>query len=175
MEGTPMSRPTLKEKALAEAEPLPVTRTALPAVPVVLRDASKVTITAAGLTYIRSRASEAATQGLIAAELGIPHKTLKALVQSNEDVKLAWEHGKAEFENELVQTLLAAARKGAIVPALFLLKTRHGYVEGAQPADTNKTNIVINLPDAMQPDQYLKVIEPRRITKPVPEPKEVLR
>jgi hypothetical protein len=152
-----MTKPRPKAKAKAPAKPK-----ALPAGPWIVRIPSahgepQCNITDAGLVAARVIAASGGSQKLIAAELGISLTALKALMQRDERVRLAYEAGLAEEEMILVRGLREAAAAGAWVPALFLLKTRHNYIEGAAPPST-APNIIITLPDARSPQDYLRII-----------------
>ena len=131
-------------------------------------DKDKVTISPEGCAFIRAAASNGESQSLIAARLGISKTTLQQLFKRDEAARLAYEFGHSEMEAELVGLLVAAARKGSFIPALFLLKSRHGYQEGAPPPATTN-NIVITLPGAMSEADYLTAVnEPRpKVTRPV--------
>lgn len=126
-------------------------------------------ITPAGLVVIRDMARDGASQNLIAARLGLNRSTFREVFNRQDEARVAWEHGAAEEEMALVASLRAAAAKGNIVASLFLLKTRHGYVEGAPQAET-KQNITIVLPDAYSPESYMRVINepaaPAVVTRP---------
>lgn len=148
-----------------------VASTALPATPYTVRADDKlgtVSITETGLEFIKLRASDGASQNLIAAELGLTKTTLQKLFQRDDRCRVAWEHGAALEEMELVEILKVSARKGYAVAALFLLKTRHGYTETASPP-TMAPNITIVLPDSYSPEQYMRTINapPTKITRPV--------
>jgi hypothetical protein len=127
-----------------------------------------ISVSDAGLAFIRARASEGASQTLIACELGIGSTTLKSTMKRDEKVRVAWEHGRAELEQEFVSLLIASARKGNFVPILFGLKALFGVVEGAAPPAT-APNITIVLPDSYSPEAYMRTInEPRaKVTRPV--------
>ena len=43
---------------------------------------------------------------------------------------------------------------GDKISAMFLLKARHGYIEGAQDVQGNRVNIVFALPGAMKPENF---------------------
>ncbi|MDO8878390.1 MAG: hypothetical protein Q8M24_08385 [Pseudolabrys sp.] len=143
---------------------------AMPMPPYITRADDKlgtVSITDTGLEFIKRRASDGASQNLIAAEMGLTKATLQKLFQRDERCRVAWEHGAALEEMELVDILKQAARKGYAVAALFLLKTRHGYTETAAPP-TTAPNITIVLPDSYTPEQYMRVINERpKVTRPV--------
>lgn len=126
-----------------------------------------VSISDDGLKFIRHRASEGASQMLIACELGIGSTTFKSAMKRDEKIRVAWEHGRAELEQEFVSLLIASARKGNFVPILFGLKALFGMVEGAAPVST-APNVTIVLPDAYSPDAYMRVINERpKVTRPV--------
>jgi len=143
---------------------------ALPAPPYIARADDKlgtVSVTDNGLAFIKRRAEDGASQSLIASEMALTKTTLQKLFQRDERCRVAWEHGVALEEMELVDILKQAARKGYAVAALFLLKTRHNYVEGAAPVST-APNVTIVLPDAYSPDAYMRVINERpKVTRPV--------
>jgi hypothetical protein len=63
----------------------------------------------------------------IARALGISVKTLKRLLDSDPALTDAADAAKDQEEVELRDCLMAMARQGSEVAALFLLKARHGY------------------------------------------------
>lgn len=63
----------------------------------------------------------------IAKALGITVKTLRRLVDDDPALTDAADAAKDQEEAELRDALMASARKGDTVAALFLLKSRHGY------------------------------------------------
>ena len=75
--------------------------------------------------------------------------------------------GRAVEHDKLVGALFeAATKKGNITAAIFLLKARHGYVEGV-PFVQNSVSINYTIPAAMTPEQYVKAIEAEaQIVKP---------
>jgi hypothetical protein len=48
---------------------------------------------------------------------------------------------------------------GDSTSAMFLLKTRHGYLEGKQHVSANQFNVQISVPGSMDAEQYQKKIE----------------
>lgn len=58
-------------------------------------------------------------------------------------------HGRERERQTLHNTLFDAATGGNIVAAMFLLKARHGYVEGQQENQANRISINFSLPGAM--------------------------
>ena len=69
------------------------------------------------------------------------------------------DEGHAGLEHELVHSLLAAARKGNVAAAMFLLKTRHGYRETGQTDTAPKVAVQINLPGAIDEAAYVRMVE----------------
>jgi hypothetical protein len=133
----------------------------LPTGPFVLRDAGAFEITPAGLELTRMVAASGGSQRLIASKLEISFTALKNMMARDERIRLEYEAGLAAEEAILVRGLRAAAAAGQYIPALFLLKTRHGYIEGAPPP-TTVPNVTIVLPDSRSPTDYLKIInEPK--------------
>lgn len=118
---------------------------------------ARVEITATGLDAVRILAGSGGSQKLIAGKLSIALSMFKELMARDERVRVAWELGMAEEEWALVRGLRAAAADGQYVPALFLLKTRHNFIEGAAPPST-APNIIISLPDSRSPQDYLRII-----------------
>lgn len=69
----------------------------------------------------------------IARALGVTVRTLKRIIDEDPSLTDAADAAKDQEEAELRDCLMASARKGDTVAALFLLKARHGYVDRADP------------------------------------------
>jgi len=115
-----------------------------------------VTVKPHGLALIERMASVGQDQRTIAKALGISAKTLLEARGRQPEVADALERGHARLADELTHILLRHARRGNVVAAIFLTKARLGWREGDAP-DT-RPNIVINLPDATTPEQYMRLI-----------------
>jgi hypothetical protein len=76
----------------------------------------------------------------------------------NEEAKQALEAARAIEKDQLVGMLFEKAMKGDSTAAMFLLKTRHGYLEGKQHVSANQVNVQITLPGAKDESQYLKEV-----------------
>jgi hypothetical protein len=131
-----------------------------------------VAITANGLKAIRILAASGSGQRGIANELGMPLSTFQGLMERDQRCRLEYEGGLADEERILVRGLRLAAAGGAWVPALFLLKCRHGFVEGAPPPST-APNILVVLPQARTPEDYLRDLQARESVKALPAPPQV--
>lgn len=131
-----------------------------PRVPVISRaddGTGKVTITPNGLTVIEAMARDGFSMVSIAKALRIDQVTLRQIRRRDPAVQEALDLGLAANERELVNLLMQQARDGQVVPAIFLLKAKHGFREG-EHREPPVPNITINLPGAMKPEDYMKSI-----------------
>lgn len=117
-----------------------------------------VTINAPGLAIVRDMARGGHPINGIAAALGMSGRVLRECRKRQPEVEEALSEGLAGLEHELVHSLLAAARKGQIAAAMFLLKCRHGYRETGQTDAAPKVAVQINLPGAMDERAYARLI-----------------
>ncbi len=92
--------------------------------------------------------------------LGISYPTWKRLKEEDENALEALEEARREEESELVGVLYEAATiEKNLTAAMFLLKARHGYKEGAEQVNANQVNVKITLPGAKDPAAYLEEVE----------------
>ncbi len=133
-------------------------------------DRARIDLTPAGLLAVERLAAAGKTQATIAACLSISLRCFKEILSRDEPSRLAWEQGRAAVEQALFDVLFKAAKKGAVVPALFLTKTQFGWREG--DVVDQRANLVVMLPGAATPEQYAKVIDalPNTPQLPAPEP-----
>jgi hypothetical protein len=118
-----------------------------------------VSVTARGLEVIEAMAAEGHDQRTICRAIGTSFVTFKKLRDSTAAVGEALERGHARLADELTHILLGHARRGNVVAAIFLAKARLGWREGDPPP--TQPSVVINLPDATTPDQYMRMISAR--------------
>lgn len=124
-----------------------------------VRDAAGIAVTDAGLKIVRDMARLGHPVPAIAAALGCSRETLNQCRKRQPEMAEALDEGHAGLEHELVHSLLAAARKGNVAAAMFLLKTRHGYRETGQTDTAPKVAVQINLPGAMDEAAYVRMVE----------------
>lgn len=140
--------------------------------PVILRDGDRatgiVTILPRGLALLERLGREGQDQRSLAKALGISAKTLLEARKRQPEVEEALDRGHAGLSDELTHLLLSLARKGNVVAAIFLAKARCGWREGDAPEA--RANIVIQLPDASSPEQYLKIIGAGSAQPAIPSP-----
>ncbi len=115
---------------------------------------------------------EAAGAGLgqwpgIARAFNTSQDTLRRWIEDDPALQEALELGREVERMEIDSVLKRAAKKGNIVAAMFLLKTRHGYREGDQSETANKVSINFTLPAALKPEQFT-VIEHEARTENLP-------
>jgi hypothetical protein len=118
-------------------------------------------VTERGLGAIAAAAAGGYSRSGIAALLGISRHALRRVAERQPEVAAALQRGEAALEQELVMGLVRQAREGAFVPAIFLLKSKFGYVEGAPP-DAAKPTININIPAPMSADEFNRFLSERR-------------
>jgi hypothetical protein len=120
------------------------------------------TVTPEGLKVLTAMAAEGQDQRTMAKRFGLSQKTLQSIAKRDPEVEEALAVGKAALADELTHLLLANARKGNVIAAIYLTKARLGWREGDTP--DARPNIVINLPDAATPEAYMRLIN----TAPLP-------
>ncbi|MCE7796024.1 hypothetical protein LWE61_05545 [Sphingobium sufflavum] len=117
-----------------------------------------VTVHAPGLAIITDMARGGHPTSSIAAALGMSARVFRECRKRQPEVEEAFAVGLGGLEHELVHTLLAQARKGNVVAAMFLLKCRHGYRETGQTDSAPKIAVQINLPGALDERAYANLI-----------------
>jgi hypothetical protein len=118
----------------------------------------KKTLPTNGLETITELAERGVTETDIAKALGMSFDTWLRIKTENEEAKHALEAARAIEKDQLVGMLFDKAMKGDSTAAMFLLKTRHGYLEGKQHVSANQVNVQITLPGAKDESQYLKEV-----------------
>ncbi len=124
---------------------------------------------------IQRAAAAGCTKANIARALGVGGYKLRQWLESPEHgpaLQAAMAAGKEVEHDRLVGLLMAAAHdasnyKGNYQCAMFLLKTRHGYVEG-QALVQNSVSINYQLPAPLSVEDYLKSVAPGAGNKQIP-------
>ena len=129
-----------------------------------------------GLAIIRKMAANGCKLESIAGALGCSHDALQSCRNRQPEVQDALDAGRAVMHDELVDILMQQARAGAFVPAIFLLKSRFGYREGAQLEVNVDLGGVLVVPADITVEQYLAQkmaageLEPMRDVTPASRP-----
>lgn len=112
-------------------------------------------VTPTGIAIIKKMAANGCKLETIAGALGCSHDALESCRRRQPEVQDALDAGRAVMHDELVDILMQQARAGAFVPAIFLLKSRFGYREGAQLEVNVDLGGVLVVPAEMTVEQYL--------------------
>jgi hypothetical protein len=111
---------------------------------------------------IRLAAAKGASMRGAAMALACNVEVLTRWLDEDPDLKTAFDEGRERERQTLHSVLYEAAMAGAVIPALFLLKARHGYQEGQQDGQANRVTINFTIPGAMPLDKFMVVEnEPR--------------
>lgn len=94
----------------------------------------------------------------IAKALGVSYDVWKRWKTEDEDIKKAFQEARQIEEEKLVGILFEKAMDGDRTSAIFLLKARHGYIEGDKSVNANQVNVQITLPGAKDEKQYLEEV-----------------
>ncbi|MBD3615843.1 MAG: hypothetical protein HUJ22_04655 [Gracilimonas sp.] len=112
-----------------------------------------------GLETIRTLGKRGVNETDIAKALGMSYDTWLRIKRENPEAKQAIQEARAVEEGKLVGVLYEKAMKGDATCAMFLLKTRHGYLEGKDVNSGNAVQVNITIPGSMDPEDYKKQIE----------------
>lgn len=114
-----------------------------------------------GLGRIRELASEGHSEKSISYQLGLARDGLQKLKKrpGGELIEKAIFEGRQKEHMSLRNKLYEKAMAGEVVPLLFLLKSQHGYVEAREAPMPSAVNVQIQMPGAMKPGEYAKLIE----------------
>lgn len=93
--------------------------------------------------------------------LGVSDAILSRWLDEHPELNAAFHEGREKERQTLHGILYTAATtqgdKGALIAAMFLLKARHGYVEGQQETQANRVSVTFNVPGAQPLDKYLVI------------------
>jgi hypothetical protein len=103
---------------------------------------------------IRELSAEGHSTVAIAQQLGVGRKTLDKWRSEFPALDEAYREGVDRERYELHSGLVAKAKAGNIVAAIFLLKARHNYRENDHADDSGKVSVTIALPGALTWQQF---------------------
>lgn len=120
-------------------------------------------LTEAGIAKVEGLAAEGVAIGTIAACLGIDKTTFAHIRKRQPEVQEAVDAGRAGLATELNDILMSHARNGNVVAAIFLAKTRGGFVEqtGEQEGASktvNNTQVNIHLGAPLSDEQFAALL-----------------
>ena len=125
------------------------------------------------LEVIKTAAATGASRRGVAMALGVHNTVLSRWLEESDELREAFEQGReterATLHNVLYDCTVAGQGKDSLIAAMFLLKARHGYVEGDKASETNRVAVTFNIPGAMPLSQFQVVEnEPNNRAEPVP-------
>lgn len=113
-----------------------------------------------GLKIVEELAARGVAEATMAKALRMGKDAFRAAKRRDPAVQEAIDRGRAVEHDKLVGVLHDLAMEGQYVPAMFLLKARHGYREGEQfEANVNlsiDTGGVVVLPPKMSMEEFLE-------------------
>jgi hypothetical protein len=130
-------------------------------------------VTPTGIAIVRKMAANGCKLETIAAALGCAHDALQSCRQRQPEVQDALDAGRAAMHDELVDILMQHARAGQFVPAIFLLKSRFGYREGAQLEVSVDLGGVLVVPAEMTVEEYIRRKQEAGELDPMPPMRDV--
>jgi hypothetical protein len=122
---------------------------------------TKKLIPRGGLEKIRDLASRGHSERDIARALGMSPTTWTRLKNDHPEAQDALDAGRSVEHLKLYGKLMEKAMAGDIVALLFLLKCRHNYRETVDVTQTNAVQITFQIPGALDPAGYAKLISPQ--------------
>lgn len=111
-----------------------------------------------GLKIVEELAARGVAEATMAKALRMGKDAFRAAKNRDPAVQEAIDRGRAVEHDKLVGILHEQAMAGQYVPAMFLLKTRHGYREGEQVGVNVKidTGGVLVVPNKMTMEEFLE-------------------
>lgn len=111
-----------------------------------------------GLEIVEELAARGVAEATIAKALGMSKDAFRSVKRRDPAVQEAIDRGRAVEHDKLVGVLFEQAMSGQYVPAMFLLKTRHGYREGEQVGVnvSVETGGVLVVPQKQSMEEFLR-------------------
>ena len=113
------------------------------------------------LEIITEAAAHGATKKGAAHALGATIDTFNRWMTDHPDLLEAFEKGRERerqfLHDVLYQTAATGTGKDRLIAAMFLLKARHGYIEGDKAQESNRVNVTFNIPAAQPLDKFMVI------------------
>lgn len=91
--------------------------------------------------------------------LGVPLNEFRRVISKNPEAKALWQEALSVERDALINALFNRAIEGDTKAAQFLLSARHGMSEKQTESLGDRVNITFQLPAALSPDQYTKLVK----------------
>lgn len=105
-----------------------------------------------------SMARDGLRESTAATALGIPLNEFRRVIKKNPDAKALWEEALSVERDALLNSLFNRAIEGDSKAAQYLLAARHGMSEKAPEPANERVHITFQLPAALSPDQYSRLV-----------------
>lgn len=116
-----------------------------------------------------SMARNGLRESTAATALGMPLNEFRRVIAKNPEAKALWQEALSVERDALLNALFNKAMEGDSKSAQFLLAARHGMSEKQTETVGERVNITFQLPAALSPDQYTKLVksndEPAALTE----------
>lgn len=113
------------------------------------------------LEIITEAAAHGATKKGAAFALGVTMDVFNRWIAERPELLEAFEKGRERepqfLHDALYQTAVNGTGKDKLIAAMFLLKARHGYIEGEKPQETSRVNVTFNIPAAQPLDKFMVI------------------
>ncbi len=110
------------------------------------------------LEVIRQAAATGASKRGVALVLGCAPSTFQKWLEENDDLREAFEDGREverqTLHNVLYNAAIGGQGKDSLIASMFLLKARHGYIEGDKAQESNRVSINFQMPGALPLAQF---------------------
>lgn len=119
----------------------------------------------------KSHLEAMASSGLLsesaaATALGMPLDQLRAVIRDHGPSKSIWETALAVERDQLLAALYSRAVQGDVKAAQTLLAVRHGMSEKQPQGAGERVSVTFNLPPALDPAEYAKLIQVKQEALP---------
>jgi hypothetical protein len=101
--------------------------------------------------------------------LGVPLNEFRRVISKNPEAKALWQEALSVERDALINALFNRAIEGDTKAAQFLLSARHGMSEKHTESLGDRVNITFQLPAALSPDQYTKLVHGTSATQSLTE------
>lgn len=106
-----------------------------------------------------SMAGNGLKESTAATALGMPLHEFRRVIRKNPDAKALWQEALSIERDALIGALFNRAMEGDTKAAQFLLAARHGMTEKQVEQPGERVNITFQLPAALNPEQYAKLVQ----------------
>lgn len=101
------------------------------------------------------------SESAAATSLGMPLHEFRRVIKEHEASKEIWDNALSIERDELFKNLYAKSKDGDVKATNSLLAMRHGLTEkAAEQNPTDRVSITFQLPAALSPEQYTKLVTP---------------